>query len=61
MKTYTIKKNDFAIGQAKGKNNAIKRINMILDWDGVPANKRKWNKSAGTITCIVDEDKYEII
>jgi AAA+ superfamily predicted ATPase len=44
MKTWIIKKNDFAIGESLGRNKAIRRIKLILDWEGVPNKFRKWGE-----------------
>lgn len=54
MHTYTIKKDGFDLGQARGKDKAVKRLKKHMEFEGELQLKQEWKTIAGTIYCKVN-------
>lgn len=58
MHIYIIKKDGYGIGQAKGKNMAIKSLKKHLAWEGIGLSE--WKQINGRIHCITDKYLFTI-
>lgn len=56
MKTYKIIKNNYLIGKAKGKKNAVDAI--ISDLTVYPGVLAQWHKNNGRIICLNAHNEY---
>ncbi len=59
MRLYKILENGYQVGQAKGKNSAVKHIKTLVEYDGT-AHLSRWMTINGDLTCNVGDKTYVI-
>lgn len=60
MKTYTLKQSGFSFGQKRGKNEAIKALNLHLDFIGIPSKNRAWEKTHLGFIVHIKDSEHEV-